>query len=96
MHHTAASLQLVQVPRTHCSPYAVLRLSELPSRGLFLMTMVWHINIYICMYMYVNIHTDVNNSTPLYPGPSLGRALHSPPLGTVHLLCRAFPYSQHH
>lgn len=45
----------------------------------------------ICKYIYVNIHTDVNNSPSLPPGPSLGRALHSPPLGTIHLLCMVFP-----
>lgn len=92
-HRTATSLQLVQVPRSHCSPYALLGLPELPFR-------FWYFYFffnahgmaykYICKYMYVNVHTHVNNSS-LSPGPSLVRALHSPPLGNIHLLCMDFP-----
>ena len=62
--HMAASLQPLQVPTSHCSPYAVLILPKLPFRFgfcfffFFLLLMVWHISIYIyaSIYMYIYIH----------------------------------------
>lgn len=52
MHHTDLSLQPAQVPRSHSSWYVVFRQPELPFRGMFLMPMVWCINIHAYIYKY--------------------------------------------